>query len=75
MSTRGAPLVNLARLAQDGVPGLGEHVSPLVPVHRLAPSFSQPYTLLYPSSFLVGLTFQDLTIFPVHDVVFLTTVF
>ena len=42
----GAPLVDLALLAQDGVPGFGEHISPLIPVHRLIPSFPQPHTFL-----------------------------
>ena len=43
----------LALLVQDGVPGYEEHVSPLILVHRLVPSFSQPHALLNPSSFLL----------------------
>ena len=74
----GGPLrlvVDLALLAQDGVPGFGQHVSSLVLVHCLVPSFSQPHALLDPSPFLVWFTLQYFTILPVHYMIFLTAVF
>ena len=52
--------MDLALLAQDGLPCFGEHVSLLIPVHRIVPTFSQPHALLNPSSYLVRL------ILPVH---------
>ena len=52
------PLVDLV-LLQDGVLGLEEYVSPLVRVHPLVPTFSQPHVLINLSSFLVCFTLQN----------------
>ena len=71
----GAPLVVRLLVLQEDVPGPGEHIAPFVPVHRVATSLPHPNTLFYPAFFLVRFTVYDFGVSPVHDMIFLTTVF